>query len=392
MKKKRTQPYRKTHKDSGYLLPIICIVSVTLISAVLVTLCISAVLSAEENPPMTSLSEQSAVPSTEQPANTTVPDTSSSDPSITVKTEEPITTTARPPITLVTTTAPPIETLPPVTEPPVTSSGNINGNPYGYKADLSAYEQYMDPSGDDWDDTYLILVNTSNRLAKDAEKRDPLLQNVVQFADSDDYNYTYKPSIYLNECAMKALSAMFIEAKANGIRNLDVTSAYRDYSYQNSVFQSNCNQTYHWICENDGCTADWIAKESVCPVCGQKTTATIPITQAEREANVATYSCAPGTSDHQSGLAVDIVQTSLPWEYQLLIQEFGDTEAGKWLAENSWKFGFVLRFPPDKEEITGIIYEPWHFRFVGRTHAEKMHELNLCLEEYVEYLEPNDVG
>lgn len=390
MKTKRTQQNSKTYKDSGYLLPIICIVSVTLISAVLITLCISVVLSSEEIPPMTSLSQQvtpPATPTTAPTADGTLPETTRAEETrtdILIKTDSPVLTSAESPRTQQVTTA---RTTPIVTEPPVTTQKPVTENPYGFKAELSAYEPYIDPSGEKWDNAFLTLVNTTHTLEKDQEKNDPVLRNMLRFADSDDYDYTWKPSIYLNEYAMKALSAMFIEAKANGVYDLDVTSAYRDYAYQKSVFGANCEKTEHWICENSGCTADWIAKESVCPICGQKTSSTIPITQEEREANVATYSCAPGTSDHQTGLAVDIVQTSLPWQYQSLIQEFGETEAGKWLAENCWKFGFVLRFPADKEEITGIIYEPWHFRYVGRTHAEQMHELNMCLEEYIEYLD-----
>ena len=54
------------------------------------------------------------------------------------------------------------------------------------------------------------------------------------------------------------------------------------------------------------------------------------------------------------------------------------------------EFGFILRFPEDKQDVTGIIYEPWHFRYVGRYHATRMHELNMCLEEYIDYLTEND--
>ena len=87
----------------------------------------------------------------------------------------------------------------------------------------------------------------------------------------------------------------------------------------------------------------------------------------------------PGTSDHHTGLALDIVTP----EYQVLNHGFFNTPAGQWMHENSWKYGFVIRFPEDKQEITGITYEPWHLRFVGKEHAAAMHEKNLCLEEYV---------
>jgi D-alanyl-D-alanine carboxypeptidase len=67
-------------------------------------------------------------------------------------------------------------------------------------------------------------------------------------------------------------------------------------------------------------------------------------------------------------------------------QEFGNTPEGAWLAANAHYFGFILRYPADKTEITGIIYEPWHFRYIGRRHATRMFELGLCLEEYWEQI------
>lgn len=383
---------RRKGTDSGYLLPIICIVALTLLSAILITLCFTVILSVEEEPPMTSTPTDrtqltTSAPTSDQPSSTTTTQGSVTiDPSAGT-TPTPSTSTVAPQTTPAPTTPPtptttkPIITDPPVTEPPSPSE-------LGFKADLSAYEQYMDPTGDRWDDAYLMLVNVDHRLEPNQEKSYPTLGGLTAFSSIDDYNYRHNPDLTMNENAVMALTAMFIEAKANGIKDLDITSAYRSYSYQGTLFNNNCNKTYHWLCEEEGCTADWIGKSSTCPVCGKKTSNnTLPITQEEKEANVATYSCAPGTSDHQTGLAIDIVDLSLPYRYWTLIQEYGDTESGKWLAENSWKFGFVLRFPEGKEAETGIIYEPWHFRFVGRTHAAQMWEMDMCLEEYSEYLE-----
>lgn len=384
---KKCRKNRRRRKDSGYIVPILCIVFITILSALLITFCLSIILSTEETPPVTSDSKNSSVSTIGSLPDSAGSNHSNVNPSTSVseKPNRPITdvqdttTVERP------STTPPVvtEPSPPVTDTPAATV------PGGFKADLSAYEQYMDPTGDRWDDAYLMLVNAEHKLAEGQEKSYPTLGAIKQLSECDAYNFRYKPDISLNENAVMALSAMFIEAKANGIDHLDVTSAYRDYAYQNRLFNNNCNKTYHWLCEEEGCTADWIGKSDICPICGTKTTNndSIEITQEEREANVATYSCAPGTSDHQTGLAIDIVQTSLPSEYLYLIQEFGETEAGIWLEENCWKFGFVLRFPPDKEAETGIIYEPWHFRFVGRTHAAQMNELNMCLEEYIEYLE-----
>jgi D-alanyl-D-alanine carboxypeptidase len=87
----------------------------------------------------------------------------------------------------------------------------------------------------------------------------------------------------------------------------------------------------------------------------------------------------PGASEHQAGLSVDIVTL----RHQVLNDAFADTKAGKWLAEHAHEYGFILRYPKDKEEITGINYEPWHFRYVGKEAAEQIYELGCCLEEYV---------
>lgn len=252
--------------------------------------------------------------------------------------------------------------------------------------DLSGYEKYMNPTGGDWSDEYLLLINAGHPVAKDYEKTLPFLKNIVSMDSVSAYKHEhYRTGQQLNETALQALTAMFLEAKAEGISDLYSTSAYRTYTYQTSVFNRNVSKTEGYHCEV--CGTDWIGKSNICPSCKTKSTTLREVSREEKEANVATYSCRPGTSDHQSGLAVDIIQSSLPAEYMSLIQEFGDTDAGKWLAANAYKFGFVLRFPADKEDVTGIIYEPWHFRFVGRYHATRMKEMNLCLEEYVDYLE-----
>ena len=86
----------------------------------------------------------------------------------------------------------------------------------------------------------------------------------------------------------------------------------------------------------------------------------------------------PGSSEHQIGLAVDIITA----DYTSLDEGFGDTPAGKWLAENSCKYGFILRYPQGKEEITSIEYEPWHFRYVGTEAATVITENDICLEEF----------
>lgn len=87
----------------------------------------------------------------------------------------------------------------------------------------------------------------------------------------------------------------------------------------------------------------------------------------------------PGTSEHQLGLAVDIVDLS----YQVLDENQENTEVQKWLLNNSWKYGFILRYPTDKSDITGISYEPWHYRYVGKEAAKEIYDAGICLEEYL---------
>ena len=87
----------------------------------------------------------------------------------------------------------------------------------------------------------------------------------------------------------------------------------------------------------------------------------------------------PGTSEHHLGLALDIVDV----RNQVLNEEQENTDVQKWLMENSWKYGFILRYPNDKSEITGIIYEPWHYRYVGIEAATEIHNRNICPEEYL---------
>ena len=94
-----------------------------------------------------------------------------------------------------------------------------------------------------------------------------------------------------------------------------------------------------------------------------------------------------GTSEHEAGLALDIVASN----YQELNEEQEKTPVQKWLMENCHKYGFVLRYPTEKKDITKINYEPWHYRYVGVKNATFMKEKNLCLEEYIEYLKNYDL-
>lgn len=91
------------------------------------------------------------------------------------------------------------------------------------------------------------------------------------------------------------------------------------------------------------------------------------------QAEADTYSARPGHSEHQTGLAYDLNSTS---------NDFAGTPEAKWIEENCYKYGFILRYPKGKEHITGYIYEPWHVRYVGIDKAKEIYESGLCLEEF----------
>lgn len=207
--------------------------------------------------------------------------------------------------------------------------------------DLTAYEQYMAPENRDG---YLDLVNTTNLLSSDYAPTD-----LVDVAATAKGRTTQK----LRQIAAKSLEALLLEMNSAGVTGMQVNSGYRTYSYQSMLFE-----TY---------TTNEMAKDS-------------SLSRAEAEAIVLTYSTRPGTSEHQTGLAVDMaIDDSFSTDFQY-------TDQYKWLTENAWKFGFILRFPEDKTDITSIQFEPWHWRYVGRYHAKKIHDSGLCLEEYIAQL------
>ncbi|MBQ8185008.1 MAG: M15 family metallopeptidase [Lachnospiraceae bacterium] len=106
--------------------------------------------------------------------------------------------------------------------------------------------------------------------------------------------------------------------------------------------------------------------------------------EARKEAG--TVVAVPGTSEHQLGLAVDLVSS----EYTSLDERQEETKSYQWLVEHCAEFGFILRYPNGKTDVTGIIYEPWHFRYVGTEAAREIMEQGICLEEYLEQKEEQD--
>lgn len=142
--------------------------------------------------------------------------------------------------------------------------------------------------------------------------------------------------------ARAAFEEMAAEAKLSGI-NLTAFSTYRSYDYQVTL--------YDRYVKKDGVEA------------------------ADR------YSARPGYSEHQTGLAFDIGEVN--YEKYWASFQFGDTEAGKWVAANAYRHGFILRYPEGKESITGYRHESWHFRYVGKEIAEEIYKRNVTLEEYL---------
>ena len=102
--------------------------------------------------------------------------------------------------------------------------------------------------------------------------------------------------------------------------------------------------------------------------------------QEDAQAKAGIEVAIPGTSEHQLGLAVDIVDLN----HQVLDHTQEDTAVQQWLMAHCWEYGFILRYPSDKSEITGIIYEPWHYRYVGEDYALALRDAGLCLEEFLQ--------
>jgi len=145
-----------------------------------------------------------------------------------------------------------------------------------------------------------------------------------------------------NPEARQALNQMLEAAKQQGF-DLVAFSGYRSFEYQTTLYNNYVNR--------DGQAA------------------------ADR------YSARPGYSEHQTGLAFDIGERGK--EDLWLTEEFGETPAGQWLFAHAQEYGFILRFPQNKEEITGYMYESWHYRYVGKDIAKEIAKQSITLEEYL---------
>ena len=188
------------------------------------------------------------------------------------------------------------------------------------------------PDRDSWN---LILVNFENLLPDDFTVPQLVQLRSNQYVDSRVY---------------PALQQMMDDARAQGLEPL-VCSSYRDWDTQVRLF--------------NGEIQDWLDKG---------------YPQEEAEAIAAIWVARPGTSEHQTGLTVDIVDMN----YQLLDEAQEKTPVQQWLMAHCAEYGFILRYPTNKSDVTGIGYEPWHYRYVGVEAAQEIMELGLCLEEYLQ--------
>jgi D-alanyl-D-alanine carboxypeptidase len=185
------------------------------------------------------------------------------------------------------------------------------------------------------DSQTLWLVNRENILAENFRPSD-----IVKFSGME-----------LRKPARDAYAEMLAAMEADGIFGLRLQSAYRNISYQRAIFDRHVKEL--------------AAKGKSHDDAREITARSIQI---------------PGASEHHLGLALDVSVDGT------LSESFSETPAGKWLEENCFKFGFIIRYPKEKSAVTKIIYEPWHLRYVGLPHALIMRDEGLTLEEYHDFL------
>ena len=202
---------------------------------------------------------------------------------------------------------------------------------------LSTFSLAKSVSNENFSDN-LILVNKSNNLENNYKPDDLIVPN-VQFPFEE-----YQEKKLLKTEAALALESMFQKAIESNI-DLYAISGFRSFDRQKVIYENN------------------VAK------------------YGEKSANQ--FSARPGQSEHQTGLAMDISAKSVGLQ---LKEEFGETIEGKWVEENAGDFGFIIRYPKGKEEITGYQYEPWHLRYVGVDAAKYISENDLTLEEFTELI------
>lgn len=189
-------------------------------------------------------------------------------------------------------------------------------------------------NADDWN---LRLVNPQNPLPDDFS---------IDTATVNGYRFDAR--------AAEALSLMLQNAKEDGCP-LQFISGYRTISYQKNLYQNSVRDRM-----NRG------------------------MSRLEAEAETALYVAKPGYSEHNLGLAADIVSADWYQSHSGLYESFDQTDAFSWLSEHAWEYGFILRYPKEAAAVTGIAYEPWHYRYVGIEAAKIIRGEDLTLEAYHE--------
>lgn len=193
-------------------------------------------------------------------------------------------------------------------------------------------EEIVEEVIEEEEDWRLVLVNHENPIPEDFELQLTNIDSTRQF----------------DSRATEELLQMIKDMKKQGASNIWIQSAYRSKEYQENLFNNKVKQYMSY---------------------GR--------TKEDAEVQASKFVNKAETSEHNIGLAVD---------FNYVNKEFANTKEFKWLLENAENYGFILRYPQDKKELTGVNYEPWHWRYVGVEHAKKINELEMCLEEYVEYL------
>lgn len=209
------------------------------------------------------------------------------------------------------------------------ASAQVGGQPAVSSSEVSTTESSIDKN--DW---RLLLVNPSHSIPEGYQPELEYVQGKYQ----------------MDARAADDMKQMIADAKKDGI-NLWVLSSYRTQEYQEGLFNDNVRQL-----KAQGMTE----QEAI----------------TETAANVAV----PGTSEHQTGLAADIMCAE--WTGGIT-EDFAETEAYAWLKAHCAEYGFIERFPKGKSDITKIVYEPWHYRYVGVEHATAIMEQGITLEEYL---------
>lgn len=222
---------------------------------------------------------------------------------------------------------------------------------YTYKTDISAVVDALNTT----DGYYLTLANKSYNIGADF-----LPDELVEVARKycvDDRTYL------LSGNAAFAAEALIREMRALGY-DISITSAYRSYDYQTTLYN-------RYFEQEKAAHPDW--------------------SDEQIKKQVLTYSAYPGTSEHQTGLCVDLITSEMSglWNYgsetpnNPYDKGFAETDEFEWLKDNAHKFGFILRYPENKTDITGYSYESWHYRFVGIDAATDIYMQGITLEEYL---------